>query len=98
LARFTRGCFLHRRVDLAAWLTALIGLLGDSKLTGSGTQVASRGLDSAKVQSVLTTDFPAQAGDSDQIVVRARHRTLRPSAAETAVSSLLALPAELEKI
>jgi putative drug exporter of the RND superfamily len=39
---------------------------------------------------VLRTDYPAQAGDSDQIVVQARQGTLRSPAAETAITSMLA--------
>src|SRR6202011_761846 len=56
------------------------------------------GTDSAKAQQVLTTDFPAQAGDSDQIVVQARHGTLRSAAAQTAVTSMLARVARLRDV
>ena len=44
---------------------------------------------------MLQADYPAQAGDSDQIVVQARHGTLRSPAAETAVTSMLARVAKL---
>ena len=47
---------------------------------------------------MLTTDFPAQAGDSDQIVVQARQGTLRSPAAETAVTSMLARVARLPHV
>ncbi|HEV2241605.1 MAG TPA: MMPL family transporter [Streptosporangiaceae bacterium] len=82
---------------LAAWLMALIGFFAIGRLTGSAYSNSNSlpGTDSAKAQQVLTTDFPAQAGDSDQIVVQARHGTLRSPAAETAVTSMLARVARL---
>jgi putative drug exporter of the RND superfamily len=82
---------------LAAWLIALIGFFAIGRLTGSAYSNSNSlpGTDSAKAQQVLTTDFPAQAGDSDQIVVQARHGTLRSPAAETAVTSMLARVARL---
>jgi putative drug exporter of the RND superfamily len=92
MAGFARWCFLHRKAVLAAWLVALIGFFAIGRLTGSAYANSDSlpGTDSAKAQQVLTTDFPAQAGDSDQIVVQARHGTLRSPAAEMAITSMLA--------
>jgi RND superfamily putative drug exporter len=85
---------------LAVWLIALIGFFGVSRLTGSAYSNSNSlpGTDSAKAQQVLTADFPAQAGDSDQIVMQARHGTLRSPAAETAVTSMLARVARLPDV
>ena len=82
---------------LAIWLIALIGFFAISQLTGSAYSNSNSlsGTDSAKAQQVLTANFPAQAGDSDQIVVQAKHGTLRSPAAETAVTSMLARVARL---
>jgi putative drug exporter of the RND superfamily len=100
LASFARWCFLHRRAVLAIWLIALIGFFGVSKLTGSAysNNESLPGTDSAKAQQVLTTHFPAQAGDSEQIVVQARQGTLRSPAAQTAVTSMLARVAHLPHV
>jgi putative drug exporter of the RND superfamily len=100
LAGFARWCFVHRKAVLAGWLIALIGFFGVSRLTGSAYSNSNSlpGTDSAKALAVLTTDFPAQAGDSDQIVVQARHGTLRSPAAETAVTSMLARVARLPDV
>jgi RND superfamily putative drug exporter len=100
MASFARLCFVHRRAVLAVWLIALIGFFGVSQLTGSAYSNSNSlpGTGSAKAQQVLTKDFPAQAGDSDQIVVQARHGTLRAAAAETAVSSMLARVARLPHV
>jgi RND superfamily putative drug exporter len=82
---------------LAIWLIALIGSFGISKLTGTAYSNSNSlpGTDSTKAQQVLTANFPARAGDSDQIVVQAKQGTLRSPAAETAVTSMLARVARL---
>ena len=100
MARFARWCFLHRRAVLSVWLIALIGFFGIGQLTGSAYSNSNSlpGTDSAKAEQVLTTDFPARAGDSDQIVVQARQGTLRSAAAETAVTSMLARVARLPHV
>src|ERR1700747_681133 len=97
MAGFARWCFVHRKAVLAVWLIALIGSFVLRKLSGSANSTGNSlpGTDSAKAQQVLTADFPAQAGDSDQIVVQARHGTLRSPAAKTAVTSMLARVAKL---
>jgi putative drug exporter of the RND superfamily len=79
---------------------ALIGFFVIGRLTGSAysDSASLTGTDSAKAQRVLTADFPAQAGDSDQIVVQARHGTLRSPAARTAVTSMLARVARLPDV
>ena len=92
MANFARWCFVHRKAVLTGWLIALIGFFGISQLTGSAYSNSNSlpGTDSTKAQQVLTTHFPAQAGDSEQIVVQARQGTLRSAAAEAAVASMLA--------
>ncbi len=100
MASFARWCFLHRRAVLALWLIAVISIFGLSQLTGSAysSSASMPGTDSAKAQQVLSKDFPAQAGDSDQIVVQARHGTLRSPAAKTAITSMLARVARLPDV
>jgi RND superfamily putative drug exporter len=76
---------------LAAWLIALIGFFAVGLKVGANyaENDSLPGTDSTQAQSVLQADYPAQAGDSDQIVVQARQGTLRSAAAETAVTSML---------
>jgi putative drug exporter of the RND superfamily len=100
LAGFARWCFVHRRAVLAVWLIALIGFFGISKLAGATYDNSSSlpGTDSAKAEQVLAAHFPAQAGDSDQLVVQARQGTLRSPAAQTAITSMLARVAKLPHV
>jgi len=100
MARFARWCFVHRKAVLAVWLIALIGFFAAGQLAkATYTQNNSLpGTDSAKALQVLTTHFPAEAGDSDQIVVQAKQGTLRSPAAQSAVTSMLARVARLPHV
>jgi len=100
LAGFARWCFVHRKAVLAVWLVAVIGFFAVGQLVGASyTENNSLpGTDSTQAQNVLQADYPAQAGDSDQIVVQARQGTLRSPAAETAVTSMLARVAKLPHV
>jgi putative drug exporter of the RND superfamily len=97
MAGFARWCFVHRKAVLAVWLIAVIGFFAIGRLAGSAYSEndALPGTDSTKALSVLQKNYPAQAGDSDQIVVQARQGTLRSPAAETAITSMLARVARL---
>jgi putative drug exporter of the RND superfamily len=100
MATFARWCFVHRKAVLAVWLIALIGFFAIGQLVKAtyNNNESLPGTDSAKAQQVLTAHFPAQAGDSEQIVVQARQGTLRSPAAETAVKSMLARVARLPDV
>jgi RND superfamily putative drug exporter len=97
MASFARWCFVHRKAVLAGWLIALIGFFAVGLKVGANyaENDSLPGTDSTKALSVLQTNYPAQAGDSDQIVVQARQGTLRSPIAETAVTSMLARVAKL---
>ncbi|HEV2257497.1 MAG TPA: MMPL family transporter [Streptosporangiaceae bacterium] len=88
---------MHRKAVLAGWLIALIGFFAVGLKVGANyaENDSLPGTDSAQALSVLQANYPAQAGDSDQIVVQARQGTLRSPAAETAVTSMLTRVAKL---
>jgi putative drug exporter of the RND superfamily len=100
MANFARWCFTHRKAILAGWLIALIGCFAVGLKVGANyaENDSVPGTDSTKALSVLQTNYPAQAGDSDQIVVQARQGTLRSPTAETAVTSMLARVAKLPDV
>jgi RND superfamily putative drug exporter len=100
LAGFARWCLHHRRAVLAVWLIALIGFFAAGRLAGSAytNTFSLPGTDSTQALNVLKADFPARAGDSEQIVVQARQGTLRSAAAESAVTSMLGRVARLPHV
>jgi RND superfamily putative drug exporter len=79
------------------WIVLLIAALG---LSGAvGTKFANNfslpGTQSQLAVDLLAHDFPAQAGDSDQIVLGARHGTVTEPAVRKRVEGMLA---EVEKL
>jgi putative drug exporter of the RND superfamily len=97
MAAFARWCFVHRKAVLAGWLIALVGFfaVGFTVKAAYTQNYSLPGTDSTKAEQLLAAHFPAQAGDSNQIVVQARQGTLRSAVAETAVKSMLARVARL---
>ncbi|HEY2200566.1 MAG TPA: hypothetical protein VGH56_01655, partial [Solirubrobacteraceae bacterium] len=64
----------HRRIVLIGWIVVLVASLGISRAVGSNfsTNFSLPGTDSQRATDLLKRDFPAQSGDSDQIVLHAR--------------------------
>ncbi len=60
----------HRRAVVIGWLVLLIGSLGLSGAIGTefSNNFSLPGTESQRAADLLKRDFPAQAGDSDQIV------------------------------
>ena len=100
MAGFARWCFSHRKTVLAVWLIALVAFIAIGRSAGSNyaKSFSLPGTDSNRAQTVLQADFPAQAGDSEQIVVHAKRGTLRTPAVETAVTAMLARVSHLPHV
>jgi RND superfamily putative drug exporter len=64
----------HRRLVLLGWIVALVGAFGASSAVGTNysNSFSLKGTDSQRAVDLLKRNFPAQSGDSDQIVFRAR--------------------------
>jgi RND superfamily putative drug exporter len=100
LTGFARWCFRHRKTVLCVWLIALVAFLAAGRSAGSSytKSFSLPGTGSNQAQAVLQADFPAQVGDSDQIVMRARRGTLRTPAVEAAVTGMLARVSRLPDV
>jgi putative drug exporter of the RND superfamily len=100
LGSLARWCFRHRWTVVAVWLVALIGFFAVGSSVGAAytNTFSLSGTDSSKALDVLKANFPAQAGDSDQIVVQARQGTLRSAPAQAAVTSMLARVSRLPHV
>ncbi len=97
IARWTMA---HRRIVVAGWIIAAVGILAvsgsvgkktasDFTLPGTGTQHAV---------DLLHSRFPAQAGDADQIVFHAKSGTLSSSADRATIDATLARIARLPHV
>ncbi|MCU4184522.1 MMPL family transporter [Acidiferrimicrobium sp. IK] len=98
MSSLARWCFNNRRVVLVVWLAALIGFIGVSRAVGSKTKNDFRlpNTDSQAAYNLLKASFPAQSGDTEQVVLAARTGTLRDPAvaarAESMLSRIAVLP------
>jgi RND superfamily putative drug exporter len=96
-----RWSIKRRRLVLGVWLVILVGSLGglssavgnhfsdNSSLPGTGSQRAS---------DLLRSRFPAQAGDTDQIVLRARTGKLSDPSDTASIDAMLARVARLPQV
>ena len=79
-----RWCFRHRLAVIAAWVVVLTGLsvLAQAIKSDYNNSFQVPGTGSATAQELLARAVPAQAGDSDTIVWRVSHGTVRDRAVE----------------
>ena len=91
MATLARWCFRHRRIVLPAWLLGLVLVAAISHAVGSSyaNNFSFPATDSSRAQDIVKANFPAQAGDSDQIVVQAKTGTLTDRQIRSAVIVML---------
>jgi RND superfamily putative drug exporter len=92
MLRLTRWTMAHRRTVVALWIALAVGLLAGSQAIGARTSnnFSLPGTSSQRAVDLLKTHFPAQAGDSDQIVFHARAGTVTQPEAQRVIAPLLA--------
>ena len=81
----------HRRLVLIGWIVLLVGSLGISHAVGTNysTNFSLPGTESQRATDLLQRDFPAQSGDSDQIVLRAREGQITDPTVRAQVEPML---------
>src|SRR5919107_535276 len=74
VSRVARWCVQHHGRVLIIWLVVIVAAL--AVLSGVGTRSANQfslsGTESQRAEDLLQQSFPAQSGDVDQVVFRAR--------------------------
>jgi RND superfamily putative drug exporter len=100
MLKITRWTMAHRRIVVFAWIAAAIGVYAIS--SSIGTKTASDftlpGTGSQHAVDLLRGHFPAQSGDADQIVFRARTGTLTAGSDRAAIGATLARVARLPHV
>jgi RND superfamily putative drug exporter len=91
MLKLTRWTIAHRRVVVISWIVLAIGLLGLSSAIGNrkANDFSLSNTDSQHAVDLLKSRFPAQAGDADQIVFRARNGKLTDAPARAVITPLL---------
>jgi RND superfamily putative drug exporter len=81
----------HRRLVVLGWIVALVGAYGASSAVGTNysNSFSLKGTDSQRAVDLLKRDFPAQSGDSDQIVLHARSGSVTAPAVQARVAPVL---------
>ena len=90
----------HTRSAVVIWLVLLVAALGISGAVGShySNNNTLPGTESQRAADLLKKDFPAQAGDTDQIVLHARSGTVTDAAVRARVAPMLAQVARLPHV
>jgi putative drug exporter of the RND superfamily len=90
----------HRRLVLLGWIVALVGAYGASSALGTNysNSFSLKGTESQRAVDLLKRDFPAQSGDSDQIVFHVRSGSVTAPAVKARVAPVLAQIARLPHV
>jgi RND superfamily putative drug exporter len=90
----------HRRVVVIGWVVLLIAALGASGAVGSrfANNFSLPGTESQRAANLLARDFPAQAGDSDQIVIAVNSGSVTDAAVRARVTPMLSAVAKLPHV
>jgi hypothetical protein len=90
--RLADWCVAHRRRVLIAWLLLLL-VAALAAYSGIGTRAANQfslsGTESQRAQDLLEQSFPAQSGDVDQVVFRARQGRITDPAIRARIEQAL---------
>ena len=90
----------HRRIVVAAWIVAAVGIFAVSNSVGKKTASSFTlpGTGSQQAVDLLQSRFPAQAGDADQIVFQANTGKLTDAADRTAIEATVSRVAGLPHV
>jgi RND superfamily putative drug exporter len=100
VARVSRWVVRHRRTTVIGWLALLIGAFALSGAIGTeySNNFSLPGTESQRAADLLKRDFPAQAGDSDQIVFAVSHGLVTEAAVRARVVPMLEAVARLPHV
>ncbi len=92
MATLARFCIAHRRLVVAGWIVLLVGIVGAWQTAGShySTNFTLGHTDAQRAADLLQSHFPAQSGDTDQIVFHAKSGKLTDPAVQSTIEPMLA--------
>ncbi|HTY96561.1 MAG TPA: MMPL family transporter [Solirubrobacteraceae bacterium] len=100
MLNLARWCSSHRRLVVVGWVVVFVFALGLSGAVGTnyGNSFSLPGTDSQRAADLLSSGFPAQAGDADQIVFHSTAGGLTAPATRERVEATLAKVARLPHV
>jgi RND superfamily putative drug exporter len=92
MLRIARWTMAHRRIVVVTWIVAAVGIFAVSSSVGkkNASDFTLPGTGSQQTANLLKSRFPAQAGDADQIVFRARTGSINSAADRATIGATLA--------
>jgi RND superfamily putative drug exporter len=92
LARIARWSATHRKTVLVGWLVALVAVMGVSNAIGTNyaNSSSSGNTESQRATDLLKQSFPAQSGDTDQIVFHATDGKVTDPQVRSRIAPMLA--------
>ena len=100
LGQIARWTVTHRRTVVVGWVVALVAALGASSAIGTSysNNNSLKGTESQRATDLLRRDFPAQAGDTDQIVLHATKGAVTDPATKAQATAMFARVARLPHV
>jgi RND superfamily putative drug exporter len=100
MLKLTRWTIAHRRIVVFVWIVLAVGVLAASQAVGkrNANNFSLPNTDSQRAVDLMQSRFPAQAGDSDQIVFRTRTGKLSDASARAAITPMLVRVARLPHV
>ena len=100
LKRLGGFCVRRRRWVIAFWLILLVtvGAIGKANPAIYSNNINIPGAESVKAANLLTKEFPAEAGDLDQIVIQAKAGTLASPTTKAEIEQMLKQVGELKHV
>ncbi len=100
MLNLTRWMTRHRWLVVCSWIVIAVGVLVASQAVGrrDANNFSLPNTDSKRAVDLMKGSFPAQAGDADQIVFRARTGTLDQASARAAIVPMLERVAKLPHV
>jgi RND superfamily putative drug exporter len=100
MTTLARWCFRHRLTVILIWVATLIAIAVPFLTHGAAYNNAFDlpGTESTRAQSLLQAAAPAEAGDSDQIVIHTAHGSVTDPAVEHRVTAMLGKVAALPSV
>src|SRR4051794_1715083 len=100
MLRIARWTMAHRRIVVAGWIVAAVGIFAISSSVGKKTASSFTlpGTGSQQAVNLLQSRFPSQAGDTDQVVFHARSGKLTAAADRAAVAQVLSRVSRLPHV
>ncbi|HEX3562501.1 MAG TPA: MMPL family transporter, partial [Solirubrobacterales bacterium] len=100
LARIARWSAGHRKSVLVAWIIGVVAVIAISGSVGTryANSSSSGNTESQRATDLLKRDFPAQSGDTDQIVLHATSGKVTDPAVRARVAPMLAKVSKLPHV